>query len=225
MSPEAVSAAGSAARERDPEDLVTGTLLGTALGDALGLSAEGMSAAALQRPFGTLDRFRLLGRTGFVSDDTEQSALVAQCLVRARTASAEVDARALCPTVSARAGRLAPAAALRHRPGDRACLSSRPDRRAGDRNAERGRRRRDARAHRRRCAARFSRPSARAEPAAGAGDAPRSARGRRSGLRVRSRGPCRLGLERCRAARARRRSRARCRRGRARASDRAVGDG
>lgn len=63
-------------------DRLAGTLLGTALGDALGLPAEGMSARAIARRFGRLDRFRLLGRTGFVSDDTEQSALVAQSLIR-----------------------------------------------------------------------------------------------------------------------------------------------
>lgn len=61
---------------------LAGTLLGTAWGDALGLPAEGMSAAAVARRFGRLDRFRLLGSTGFVSDDTEQSALLAQSLVR-----------------------------------------------------------------------------------------------------------------------------------------------
>src|SRR5258708_29490642 len=59
---------------------VAGTLLGTALGDALGLPCEGMSAKRIARRFGKLDRYRLLGRTGYVSDDTEQSALVAQSL-------------------------------------------------------------------------------------------------------------------------------------------------
>src|SRR3954463_3725312 len=62
-------------------DRLAGTLLGTALGDALGLPAEGMSARAIARRFGRVDRFRLMGRTGFVSDDTEQAALVAQSLV------------------------------------------------------------------------------------------------------------------------------------------------
>ncbi len=61
---------------------MTGTLLGTALGDALGLATEGMSARAIARRFGRVERFRLVGRTGFVSDDTEQAALVAQCLAR-----------------------------------------------------------------------------------------------------------------------------------------------
>lgn len=65
-----------------PDDRLEATLLGTALGDALGLACEGMSARAIARRFGAVDRFRVLGRTGFVSDDTEQSALVAQSLVR-----------------------------------------------------------------------------------------------------------------------------------------------
>jgi ADP-ribosylglycohydrolase len=61
---------------------LTGVLLGTALGDALGLVCEGMSARRIARRFGRLDRYHLLGRTGYVSDDTEQSALVAQSLAR-----------------------------------------------------------------------------------------------------------------------------------------------
>ena len=64
------------------EERIAGALLGTALGDALGLPCEGMSARRIARRFGRMDRFRLLGRTGFVSDDTEQSALVAQSLAR-----------------------------------------------------------------------------------------------------------------------------------------------
>jgi len=63
-------------------DRIAGTLLGTALGDALGLPAEGMSGRAIARRFGRVDRFRLLGPIGFVSDDTEQAALLAQSLTR-----------------------------------------------------------------------------------------------------------------------------------------------
>lgn len=66
---------GDVLRER-----VAGILLGTAIGDALGLPAEGMTKAAIARAGMTFDRYRLFGRTGFVSDDTEQSALVAQSL-------------------------------------------------------------------------------------------------------------------------------------------------
>ena len=63
-------------------DRLAGTLLDTALGDALGLPCEGMSARSIARRFGRVDRFRLPAKTGFVSDDTEQSALVAQSLAR-----------------------------------------------------------------------------------------------------------------------------------------------
>ena len=63
-------------------DRLAGTLLCTALGDALGLPCEGMSARSIARRFGRVDRFRLLAKTGFVSDDTEQSALIAQSLAR-----------------------------------------------------------------------------------------------------------------------------------------------
>jgi ADP-ribosyl-[dinitrogen reductase] hydrolase len=66
----------------DLQDRLTGTLLGTALGDALGLATEGLSPARIRRHFGSVDEFRLFGRTGFVSDDTEQAALVAQSLAR-----------------------------------------------------------------------------------------------------------------------------------------------
>jgi len=69
-------------RPMDLRDRLAGTLLGTALGDALGLPMEMLSAKVIARRFPRLDRFYLLGRAGFVSDDTEQSALVAQSLAR-----------------------------------------------------------------------------------------------------------------------------------------------
>lgn len=62
-------------------DRIRGVLFGTAIGDALGLPFEGMSEKAIAR-YGELDRFRMLGDVGIVSDDTEQTALVAQCLAR-----------------------------------------------------------------------------------------------------------------------------------------------
>src|SRR5437764_9027631 len=81
---------------RHPEHRFAGTLLGTALGDALGIAAEGLPARAVARRFGELTpvaaRFRLCGGTGFVSDDTEQAALVAESLARA-PADAEACAR------------------------------------------------------------------------------------------------------------------------------------
>ncbi len=63
-------------------DRLAGTLLGTAIGDALGLATEGMSARVIARRFGRVERFHLVGSRGLVSDDTEQSALMAQSLAR-----------------------------------------------------------------------------------------------------------------------------------------------
>ena len=40
-----------------------------------------MTRSAIARRFGRVDRFRLLGATGYVSDDTEQAALIAQALI------------------------------------------------------------------------------------------------------------------------------------------------
>ena len=65
------------------EDRLAGVLVGTALGDALGLPVENLSARRIERLFGRVTRFRFLGRTGFVSDDTEHTAFVAQALVEA----------------------------------------------------------------------------------------------------------------------------------------------
>lgn len=59
---------------------VDALLLGTALGDALGLPAEGLPPAKAAR-FAHADRFRLAGRTGYVSDDTEQAALIAHAVL------------------------------------------------------------------------------------------------------------------------------------------------
>ena len=61
-----------------------GCLLGTAVGDALGLPYEGLSARRVRRRWRAA-RYTLLGPWGFVSDDTEQSALVAQALCGAQT--------------------------------------------------------------------------------------------------------------------------------------------
>jgi ADP-ribosylglycohydrolase len=62
-----------------------GCLLGTAVGDALGLPYEGLSARRVHRRWRAA-RYTLVGPWGFVSDDTEQSALVAQALCGAQTA-------------------------------------------------------------------------------------------------------------------------------------------
>jgi ADP-ribosylglycohydrolase len=67
-----------------------GCLLGCALGDALGLPMEGLAPATIARRFPGLDRYSLIGATGFVSDDTEQSALLAQALAEGADEAAVV---------------------------------------------------------------------------------------------------------------------------------------
>ena len=64
--------------------MIEGVLLGTAVGDALGLPMEGLSAGVIEKRFRHLDRYQLFLGRGWVSDDTEQSALVAQSLVVGR---------------------------------------------------------------------------------------------------------------------------------------------
>lgn len=64
------------------QDKISGILFGTAIGDALGLMAEGMSAEKIARRFGRLEKYCVLGDIGFVTDDTEQTALVADALAR-----------------------------------------------------------------------------------------------------------------------------------------------
>ncbi len=87
-------------------DRLAGTLLGTALGDALGLPYEGLRPAAIRRRTGgAIAFFRLLPGIGIVSDDTEQSALLLQSLLRARAADGSIlPDRAVCHFRRALAG-------------------------------------------------------------------------------------------------------------------------
>lgn len=63
------------------EDAITGCLLGTAVGDAIGLPCEAMTRARQRRLFGKIDGPRLLWGRGMVSDDTEHACLTAQALI------------------------------------------------------------------------------------------------------------------------------------------------
>jgi len=68
----------------DRIDRLTGVLLGTAVGDALGLPREGLSGQRAARLFGDgpLRHRFLLGR-GMISDDTEHACMTAQALLAA----------------------------------------------------------------------------------------------------------------------------------------------
>ncbi|MFG0296299.1 MAG: ADP-ribosylglycohydrolase family protein [Maioricimonas sp. JB045] len=63
---------------------LVGSLLGTAVGDALGLPYEGLSPRRASRLMGKPDRYRLIAGRGLVSDDTEHSCLVLQALIDSR---------------------------------------------------------------------------------------------------------------------------------------------
>src|SRR5690606_6216928 len=62
-------------------DRITGCLLGTAVGDALGLPYEGLSSSRALRMLGVPDRHRFLFGRGMFSDDTEHACMVAQSLI------------------------------------------------------------------------------------------------------------------------------------------------
>ena len=63
------------------EDHVAGCLIGTAVGDAIGLPYEGLSGRRAQKLLGPPDRYRLIGSFGMVSDDTEHACMTAECLL------------------------------------------------------------------------------------------------------------------------------------------------
>jgi ADP-ribosylglycohydrolase len=65
------------------EKAMAGCLLGTAVGDALGLPMEGLTPTRQHRMFPHWDGFRLIFGRGMVSDDTEHTCFVAQSLLDA----------------------------------------------------------------------------------------------------------------------------------------------
>lgn len=60
---------------------IAGSLVGTAIGDALGLPYEGLSRRRAERLFGPATRHRFLFGRGMVSDDTEHACMAAQSLI------------------------------------------------------------------------------------------------------------------------------------------------
>jgi ADP-ribosyl-[dinitrogen reductase] hydrolase len=69
---------------RDCSDQIAGAILGTAVGDALGLPREGLSRNRARKIFGVSPlRHRFIFGRGMISDDTEHTCMVAQALLRA----------------------------------------------------------------------------------------------------------------------------------------------
>jgi ADP-ribosyl-[dinitrogen reductase] hydrolase len=63
------------------EDAIAGCLIGSAVGDALGLPREGLSPRRAARLFPDTDRFHFLFGHGMFSDDTEHACMTAQALL------------------------------------------------------------------------------------------------------------------------------------------------
>jgi len=63
------------------ENSIIGCLLGTTVGDALGLPYEGLSPTRARRLFKDMSRYHFLFSKGMVSDDTEHTCMVAQSLI------------------------------------------------------------------------------------------------------------------------------------------------
>lgn len=69
-------------------DQITGVLLGTAVGDSLGLPREGLSPARARKLYGSPPlQQSLILRRGMISDDTEHTFMAAQSLLQAPTDS------------------------------------------------------------------------------------------------------------------------------------------
>ena len=81
MASAAIPAAIPAALPPVALDRQSGLQLGTAIGDALGLPFEGLSASTIARRKPALDRYHLIGPIGVVSDDTQHAALLVASLL------------------------------------------------------------------------------------------------------------------------------------------------
>ena len=68
----------------DFQRAVTGCLLGTAVGDALGLPLEGLSPARQQRLFPDATAYHFVFGKGMVSDDTQHQVMAAQALLQSK---------------------------------------------------------------------------------------------------------------------------------------------
>jgi ADP-ribosyl-[dinitrogen reductase] hydrolase len=63
------------------KDAIVGCILGTAVGDALGLAVEGLTKNRQAKMYPDLDNYHFLAGRGMISDDTEHTCMVAQSLI------------------------------------------------------------------------------------------------------------------------------------------------
>lgn len=66
---------------KDLTESAIGCILGTAIGDALGLPCEGLSSRRQRRWFPSLDKYHLLLGKGLCSDDTEHTCIITQSIL------------------------------------------------------------------------------------------------------------------------------------------------
>lgn len=78
----------------------TGCLLGTAVGDALGLAGEGLSRRRLLRLFPDVSRYHFCAGKGWCSDDTEHACMTAQAFLAAQQNRPAPDAAVFAHTLA-----------------------------------------------------------------------------------------------------------------------------
>ena len=69
---------------RTDQQILNGTLVGAAVGDALGLAREGLSRERQARLFGPAVSYNFIFGKGMVSDDTEHACMTAAALIQSR---------------------------------------------------------------------------------------------------------------------------------------------
>ena len=68
---------------KNRQNAIIYSLIGTAIGDALGLPAEGISSKRIPKLFPDLERYHFIFGKGMISDDTEHTCMVAQAMIAA----------------------------------------------------------------------------------------------------------------------------------------------
>jgi ADP-ribosyl-[dinitrogen reductase] hydrolase len=98
---QAVSPPGSPESE-DLRHAATGCLLGTAVGDALGLAGEGLSRRRHRRLFPDVSRYHFFAGRGWCSDDTEHAGMTAQAFLAAQQNRPTPDVAVFAHTLAAK---------------------------------------------------------------------------------------------------------------------------